>query len=173
VIGVKPRQRCLSILVLVVLVVSANAFPGEPEACDGQRKRPPKFEAVKVGEIIDKKATSLGFESSGRGITELAFTIFKASNGEGGTVQHTTFRSSDEAKRFLDWKVGGSSKSLKQEKKLDKNRTAVGLRAELLIGPDAYGNTLSAVIWTEGEEFYFIQSESMSNARELEKMYAH
>jgi len=57
------------------------------------------FKRVSMGEIIDNEATAAGFESFEAGRVKLAFTAFKASDGEGLTVQRGMFRSPDEASR--------------------------------------------------------------------------
>ena len=176
-----PIRISLSTVLIGMLIVSANASQCDVASCDGEllrvssasQKKKVKFKTVKVGEITDNKATSLGFESFGKNETVLAFTIFKASDGKTLTLQHGEFRSSDEAKRFLDWKISNSSKALKQEKKLDNNGRVIGFRAEVATAADAYGKTSSAIMWTEEKEFYVILSGSISDALELEKMYAH
>lgn len=119
-----PILNSLFIVLIGMLIIAVNAPRCDAASCDrklirvsgASQKRKVKFQTVKVGEIIDNKATSLGFESFGKDETELAFTIFKASDGKMLTLQHAEFRSSDEAKRFFDWKITSSSKTLKQER---------------------------------------------------------
>jgi hypothetical protein len=175
-----PRHNSLSIVLIGILIIAANASQCYAASSEGKllrvsgapQKRKVKFKPVKVGEITDNKATSLGFESFGKDERTLAFTIFKASDGKTLTLQHGVFRSSDEAKRFWDWKITNSSKALKQEKKLDNNGRVVGFRAEVATAADAYGKTSSAIMWTEEKQFYVIFADSISDALELEKMYA-
>ena len=167
------------ILLVGILVVSAYGF----QAASSHRespvaaRTPPKvqltFEPVMVGEIIDNEGTRQGFRTFGTTEAKVAFTTFKASDGEKLTVQHGIFDSSEEAKRYFDWMVANSSKILKQDQKLDKSGRPVGWRAEVLLAPGVLGSTSSAVMWTDEKHFRVIFSGVLSDALELEKRYGH
>ena len=167
----------LSLLLLIVsLVVSVKA-----QSSAGNNKKPDEatrahrrliFKRGWMGELIDSEAADAGFGSFWAGSFEagtvkLAFTDFKASDGVGLTVRHGTFRSPDEASRYLHWIIEKRATAiLKQGPKLDKTGKVTGLRAEVKLA-----GTSSAVLWTDNEHFFMIISSSLSDALELEKTH--
>jgi hypothetical protein len=174
-----PIQRCLLILLLGTVPVSAYAFQSGSDHRDSSGtvrtsgKVQAQFDTVSVGEVIDDEGTKLGFKTSGMTETVLGFTIFKASDGEKLTVKHGIFRSSEEAQRYFARMLADSAKISKQEQTLDKGGASVGWRAEVVLAPEKFGSNSSAVMWTEGEHFRVIIYRVHSDALELEKKYRH
>jgi len=122
-----------------------------------------------MGEIIDNEATDAGFESLDSGRTKLAITSFKASDGEGLTLEHGIFRSPDEANRYFHWMIEKrATEILNQGPKLDKNGGVIGVRAEFVI---TIPGASSAIMWTNNQHFFLIYSSSLSDAVEFEKRY--
>jgi hypothetical protein len=128
------------------------------------------FKNVSMGEGIDNEATAAGFESlEGGGSVKLALTAFKASDGEGLTVEHGIFRSPDEASRYFHWMIEKPATDiLNQASKLDKNGRVIGERAEVVV---KLPRASSAIMWTNNQHFFVILSPSLSDAVELEKRY--
>jgi hypothetical protein len=101
------------------------------------RKAKLKYERIMMGELIDNDATSQGFKTVGSDETKLAFTRFKATDGEILTLPDGEFSSPDEAKRYFDrMMTSGSLKIMKQGKKLNASGKSVGWGAELALGPE-------------------------------------
>jgi len=147
---------------------SSAASNGKPVEA-AREHRDLTFKNVAMGEIIDNEATDAGFESLDAGEAKLAFTAFKASDGEGLTVQHGIFRSSDEASRFFHWMIEKRATDiLNQGSKLDKTGRVIGVRAEVVV---KLARASSAIMWTNNENFFVIFSSSLSDAAELEKRY--
>jgi len=122
-----------------------------------------------MGEAIDNEATDAGFESLEAGRVKLALTVFKASDGEGLTVEHVIFRSPDDASRYFHWMIEKRATDiLNQGSKLDKNGRVIGVRAEVVV---KLPGASSAIMWTNNQHFFVIFSPSLSDAVELEKRY--
>jgi len=122
-----------------------------------------------MGEIIDGEATDAGFESFEAGRVKLAFTAFKASDGEMLTVQHGMFGSPDEARRFFHWMIEKRATDiLNQGSKLDKGGRVIGVRAEVAV---KLPSASSAIMWATNQDFFVIFSPSLTDAVELEKRY--
>lgn len=135
------------------------------------RGKPLKFEPLVMAEVIDNKASGMGFESFGRGKVVLATTSFRASDGETLSLQHGRFRSADEARRYFDLRIEKCSKLLNRVKRLDKGGAPIGWRAEIETARENTAHT-TAIMWTDGADFRMIFG-LMSDALELEKKYSH
>jgi len=152
-------------LVLIgVLIVTGYGL--ESRSASSEKKSTGKrleFRIVMMGEMIDEEATKAGFRtplfSDG---THLGFTDFDASDG---VRVHA-----EEAKRYFDREVAGSSRILAQGKRTDPKGKSVGYRAEVLLAPD---QKESAVMWTNGAMFRRIISKSLPDAMELAKRYGY
>ena len=119
--------------------------------------------------IGDAEATDAGFEWFGAGRAKLALTAFKASDGEGLTVEHGMFRSPDEASRYFHWMIEKRATGiLEQGSKLDKAGRVIGVRAVVAF---KLPSAPSAIVWTNNQHFFAIFSSSLSDAVELEKRY--
>jgi hypothetical protein len=163
------------VLLIGSLAIGLHAFQsnagsnGKPvEAARAHRDL--TFKNVAMGEIIDNEATDAGFESLDAGEAKLAFTAFKASDGEGLNVEHGKFRSPDEASRYFHWMIEKrATEILNQGPKLDKTGRVIGVRAEAVV--KVRGGASSAIMWTNDEQFFVIFSSSLSDAVELEKRF--
>jgi hypothetical protein len=143
----------------------SNGKPAEA----ARTRRDLTFESVSMGEIIDTEATDAGFESFEAGKAKLAFTAFKASDGEVLTVQHGRFGTPDEASRYFHWVIQKRATGiLNQGSKLDKNGRVIGVRAEVVV---KLPGASSAILWTNNQHFFVVFSPSQSDAVELEKRY--
>ena len=127
------------------------------------------FKKVEMAEAFDSEATDAGFESFGARGAKVALTAFKASDGEGLTVEHGMFRSPDEANRFFHWMIEKRATDiLDQGSKLDKAGRVIGLRAVVAIKLPVAS---SAILWTNNQHFFVIFSSSLPDVAELEKRY--
>jgi hypothetical protein len=118
------------------------------------RKAKLKYERIMMGELIDNDATSQGFKTVGSDETKLAFTRFKATDGEILTLPDGEFSSPDEAKRYFDrMMTSGSLKIMKQGKKLNASGKSVGWRAEFALGPEKVESKSWTIVWTKGTSF--------------------
>jgi hypothetical protein len=166
------KTKVSLVLLIGSLGIGARAFQsnaasnGKPvEAARAHRRL--TFKNVSMGEIIDSEATDAGFESFEAGRVKLAFTAFKASDGEGLTVQHGMFRTPDEASRYFHWMIEKRATDiLNQGSKLGKNGGVIGVRAEVVV---KLPGASSAIMWTNSQHFFVIFSPSLSGAVELEK----
>jgi len=122
---------------------------------------------VKMEEMVDKEATDAGFRTAhASNETRLVLTDFEASDGVRMHYENGQFRSPEEAKRYLHWKVARASRILKQGVNTDSRGKSVGLKAEVVLAADQKD---SAVIWTDGATFYEVISESLADAEEFAK----
>jgi len=126
------------------------------------------FRVTTMGEMIDRDGTQAGFHTAGSSDAHLGFTNFDASDGVKLIAMDGRFRSPEEAKRYLDWRVARASKILTEGTKTDSKGKPVGYRAVLLLAPD---HIESAVIWTSGPVFHQIIAKSLPDAVELERRY--
>jgi len=99
----------------------------------------------------------------------MGFTGFEGC-GETMTVRYGEFSSSQDAKRFFDWKVSKAARVFTEEPKPDSKGKQGGYRAAVFVGPkpDTF-----AVMWTNGAMFRAIYSRSLAGARAFEKQYGN
>jgi hypothetical protein len=128
-----------------------------------------KFRPTIAGEIDDGDATKAGFHTVSSSRTHLGFTGYEGC-GQTMTVQYGEFSSSQEAKRFFDWKVSKALKVFTQGTKADSDGKQIGYRAEVMVGPK---QDALALMWTHGAMFRVIYSRSLTSARTLERQYGN
>ena len=151
-------NRALSAIAVATLLLQILAVRAE--------EKPLTFESGSMGEIDDTQATKAGFRSPVFGYAHFGFTNFKASNGDGLMVLYGDFRNPEEARRYLDWKVGRSAKILSKAAKTGTTET----RVEIV--PDSDHSEVD-VVWVVGPVVHVICAHELSDALELEKQYGH
>lgn len=101
----------------------------------------------------------------------LGFTDYEASDGIGLRILYYDFDDEHQAAEMLESEIGRAIKVLKRGPKKNAEGHIVGERAELLLAKPAEGQT--AVLWTDGRKFHEIQSKSLPDILELEKIYKY
>ena len=122
-----------------------------------------------MGEINDTQATKAGFRSPVFSYAHFGFTNFKASNGESLMVLYGDFRDPEEARRYLDWRVGRASKVLSPVMTTHV-KDATEYRAEIV--PESNHSAVD-VIWVVGVTVHVIRAKNLASALELERQYGH
>ena len=149
-----------------MIAVVAAVLAHVPAHCTD--KRPVTFERVSMGEIDETAATKAGFHTQGWSYAHFGFTSFKASNGKGLVMMYDDFQNTEDARRFLDWKVGRSFKVISQSTKTSPNSKAIEYHAELVPGAD---NADVDVIWIVGAAVHWIHARALEDALDFEKQY--
>jgi hypothetical protein len=151
-----------------LLIVTGCGIEVRSLSADESTGKRLKFSLILVGDWVDEEATNAGFRTAGLPNTHLGCAEYEASDGKEVFTYGGEFRSPEEAKRYLEWKVARSSKILAHGIKKDSKGKSVGERAEVLLSPDQED---SAVMWTDGAKFREIISKSLADAVELEKRH--
>jgi hypothetical protein len=158
------------LILLGALIVTGYGLKGRSAGSDKSTGKRLEFHIVAMADYVDEEATKAGFRAARLSNTHFGSTEFEASDGETLVAEDCEFRSPEEAKRYLDWKVARSSKILSQGTKTDSKGKSVGYRAEVLLAPD---QKQSAVMWTNGATFRQIIAKSLADAMELAKRYGY
>jgi hypothetical protein len=158
-------EQVRPILYIGMLIIAGGGLQGWSARADKSSRKRLEFRLIAMADGIDDEATNAGFRTVGDPDTHLGSSKFEASDGETLITYDGEFRSSDEAKRYLDWTLARYSKTLTRAIKTDSQGKSVGYRAEVLLPPD---RKESAVVWTNGVMFFEIIARSLADARELE-----
>jgi len=102
---------------------------------------------------------------------DLGFTGYQASDGVSLIVTYNTFGDAKEASAFFEKEIAMADKVTKQGDKLDRAGKIIGKRAEIL--HSKHNEQVTAVLWTDGREFHEIQSTSLKDILEMEKVYKY
>jgi hypothetical protein len=168
--SVKSQMLKKFLILTGALIVTGCGLEGRSSHLDNSTGKRLQFRIILLCDYGDEEATKAGFRTVPFSTTHLGCTQFEASDGEELFTYGGEFRSPEEAKRYLDWKVARSSKILAQGTKTDPKGKSVGARAEVLLPPD---QKESAVMWTNGPMFREIIAKSLADAVELEKRYGY
>jgi len=163
---VKTEMLRKSLIFGGLLIVTGYGLQGRQSTRDKSTGRRLAFRILALCDTVDEEATKAGFRTTNSSRAHFGCTSFEASDGEKLFASDGEFRSPEEAKRYLDWRVARSSKILTQGIKTDSKGRPVGYRAEVLLTSDQKD---SAVMWTNGAMFYQIIAKSLPDAEELEK----
>lgn len=155
-----------TVILIGLLFATGCRVNDRPLTDDTPARKRLQFQMVGLCDYIDAEATKAGFRTTNLRNVHLGCTQFGASDGEVLVKYDTEFRSGDEAKRYLDWKVARSVKILRRGVKTDRKGESVGYRAEVQVTSDPKD---SALIWTNGAFFYQILAKSLADAEEPEK----
>jgi len=103
----------------------------------------------------------------------VGFTDFTASDGITLKMMYKDFTSAAEAVELFNKELARSERVVKREKKSNSAGTVVGERAEILLPSSLAGQANHAVLWTDGVKFHEIQSRSLTDILEFEKIYKY
>jgi len=114
---------------------------------------------------------------SGELLTEdgeiLGFTNFSASDGVELRVLYEDFHGALKATEVFDKQISRSIKLVERRKRLDEAGNIIGERAQVILPSSGPHQTLSAVLWTDGPKFHQIESTSLPEILELERVYRY
>jgi hypothetical protein len=158
-----------SVILIGVFIITGYVIAGPKSISEKPSGKRLEFRLVAVGDYVDEDATEAGFRTFGLADTHLGSAKYTASNGDMLITYGCEFRSPQEAKRYLDWKVARSSKTVRRGVKTDASGKSVGYRAVVLLAPD---QKQSEVMWTSGPFFREIIGTSLADAEEFEKQTA-
>ena len=158
-----------SIVTIISVIIICQGIAVPRSISDKPSGKHMEFRLVAVGDYMDEDATEAGFRTVGMNDTHLGSAKYTSSNGDTVFTYGCEFRSPEEAKRYLEWKVARSSKTVMQGVKTDATGKTVGYRVVVLLAPD---QKQSAVIWTYGPLFREIIASSLADAEEFEKQAA-
>lgn len=112
-----------------------------------------------MGELVDKDGTHLGF------------TDYKASDGITLQALYNDFGTPSEAEIELEKEIKAAAKVVEIGVKKNKEGTSVGRRAQIILRAPRV--KWSAVLWTDGRSFHEIESRSLRDILELERIYRY
>ena len=137
-------------------------------------KKPVTFTVTGMGEIVDRAATDAGFRTRlFPDEVHLGFKKLDASHGEKLVIRDAEFRTPDEAARYLDWSVQNrADRVITNGKKVNREGTTVGRRAEMLLKSDSKTQTW-VVAWTEEAYFFAVYAPTLECALQVEKQSHH
>lgn len=104
---------------------------------------------------------------------KLGFTDILASDGVSLKVMYKSFGDAHQASEFFDKEVARAAKTDKREKKTDRTGKVVGERAQVFFASTRNTENYPAVLWTDGRQFHMIESKSLADILELEKIYRY
>jgi hypothetical protein len=125
----------------------------------GKEKKKIKFTRGISGELLTEGGEILGF------------TNFTASGGVELKVLYWDFDDSPHATDVFEKQVARAIKIVERGKKLDQAGKVVGERAQVTFLSKEPHESISAVLWTDGPKFHQIQSSSLPEILELERVY--
>ena len=136
------------------------------------RVQPLTFQNGAMGEIEYKPATEAGFETREWHRAHFGFSVFKIPNGNALTVYYDDFATSDEAKRFFEWKAQKASQVLWRDTETDADGKPVGYRYRAEFAPHGERRYIE-VMWVVGTTVHWIDAADLHEAIELEGQYRY
>jgi len=159
----RRRKRLGGFLVLVVvggslghtaMAIQKLASDEFPEGSYLERK---KFRIDQVGELKAEDGTHLAFRS------------YKSADGTLVTVIHTEFKSPVAAQEFFERQIVKAARVHAKGVKTNRQGAVVGKRAEMELDSGRPNVPFHAILWTNGTDFFRVQSMSAKDTAEFEK----
>jgi hypothetical protein len=97
--------------------------------------------------------------------------VYKSSDGIVVSVIRENQDSASKAGKALQRKIKQANKILEESPKLDEKGQRIGKRVVAMFAPDDSLNKQASVIWTDGQQLYYIKSSSLKHALEFEKQF--
>ncbi|MFN2533006.1 MAG: hypothetical protein ABR555_17105 [Pyrinomonadaceae bacterium] len=111
----------------------------------------------------------------GRGKTAdgipFSYHLYKSSDGVGVTTTVENHRSPASAQKALQRKIRTAIKMIERGPKLKNKAERIGERAVLTFALPDFHKEQAAVLWTNGQRLYYIESLSLKHALEFEKQF--
>jgi hypothetical protein len=104
---------------------------------------------------------------------KLGFTDIQASDGVSLKVMYKSFGDAHQASEFFEKEIGRAVRTDKRGKKINRTGKVVGERAQVLFASIVTGEDYPAVLWTDGRQFHLIESKSLADILELERVYRY
>ncbi|HEV8428743.1 MAG TPA: hypothetical protein VGQ41_12655 [Pyrinomonadaceae bacterium] len=170
-------MRHLSLISITLLI----ALTGVSAARLWLRSAPvPTDKEKKVSKQEDRKqesALSFNEESSIKGATKdgapFASQAYQSSDGIGVSVTRENRDSATRASKELQRKLKATTRVIERSPKLDEKGRRVGERVVAMFALDDSQKEQASVLWTNGRQFYYIESLSLKHALEFEKQFYH
>jgi hypothetical protein len=140
---------------------SGNNSQAKSTESRGSEKKKIQFTRGISGELLTEDGETLGF------------TNFSASDGVELQVLYKDFDDALKATEVFDKQISRSIKIVERGKRLDQAGKVIGERAQVILPSRGPHQKLSAVLWTDGPKFHQIQSNSLPEILELEKVYRY
>jgi hypothetical protein len=156
---------------MALAVVSSAALGLWPAAA------PAKNEEMAIKQEGQKQESALLFNevSSKKGSTKdgapFSSQLYQSSDGIEVTVTRENRDSAGRANKELQKKLKGSLRIIGRAPKLDEKRERVGERVVAIFAFDDSQKEQASVLWTNGQQFYYIESLSLKHALEFEKQF--
>jgi|SRR5580692_1549221 hypothetical protein len=166
-IGTRSVARSIYTAVTLALVFGE---PSRPIIAEGQ----PESTSVQTSDSGERKKLIFKRGISGdvlQGGELLGFTDYEASDGVRLRMLYKNFDDGEQASAMFNSEIGRAVKVLKRGPKRDADGRIVGERAQLFLATPTEGQ--AAVLWTNGRRFHEIQSKSLPDILELEKIYKY
>jgi hypothetical protein len=122
----------------------------------------------------EKKGLRVTVGMSGQLIQDgmvLGFTVHGAPDGVSLIVIYNTFDDAPQASAWFEKEIARAAKVVERGEKKDQAGKIVGKRAQILL--PSPNEKLAAVMWTDGRQFHEIDSSSLHDILELEKVYKY
>lgn len=166
----------MQLLVSFFIVVFFVACGGDRSLAPSpnQRSSPPE---TKSSSQQEPSSEAIEFEDiqGGRGKTEdgvpFSYHLYKSSDGIRVTTTVENRGSPVRANQALQRKIKKASKIIEQKANLDDKGQRVGERVVAIFPSNGSEKEHSAVLWTEGSHFHYIESSSLGHALKFEKRF--
>ena len=162
----------ISTTILIVLAGISSAALGIRPASSPATK-----EAMVLKQEGEKQESASRFNevSSKKGSTKdgapFSSQLYQSSDGIELTVTRENRDSAGRANKELQKKLKGSLRIIGRAPKLDEKGERVGERVVAIFAFDDSQKEQASVLWTNGQQFYYIESLSLKHALEFEKQF--
>ncbi|HLN98462.1 MAG TPA: hypothetical protein VK208_08385 [Pyrinomonadaceae bacterium] len=165
-------QVLLALFMVLLLVgctgsVATQPNPQQPSSSPEPITSSQQESTKEAGEFEDVQ--------SGRGKTDegiqFSYHLYKSSDGVGVATTVENRASPVRANKALQRRIKRAVKIIERGPKLDNNGQRIGERVVAVFAADGSKNEQAAVLWTDGSQFYYIESPSLKHALGFEKKF--
>ena len=143
------------------------------------RHRPPqevmKSETIGLQQAPNNQDVTFLEKMGGKGMTRdgalFSFELYKSSDGVEVSVTRENRKSPTNASKALQRRLKKVIKIIERESKLNEDGQRTGERVVAMFALTGSDKEQAAVLWTDGSQFYYIESASLRHALEFEKKF--
>lgn len=165
-------QLLLSLFIVVLLMgwTLGSCAPQHPNERSSSSKSlpPPQQEA-------NREAVEFESIQGERGKTEdgipFSYHLYKSSDGVGVATTVENRESPIRASKALQRKIKKAVKIIERGPKLNEKGQQIGERVVVIFVPNDSYKEQASVLWTDGTQFYYIESSSLRHVLEFEKKF--
>jgi hypothetical protein len=144
-------------------------LPQSQESAPGPPRTTPSNTGTATGRyttvLLGEKITDYG--------VKLGFTDLLTSNKVFVEILYTDVKTSAEAEDIFNKELIGATKIIERGEKKDRKGNRIGGRARIIIPSKTPGEMVHAILWTAGNNFREIRSQSLADILRLERGYRY